>query len=443
MALFIALIIFSIAALVTRKYGFASLLIFTAPIHRLFVDVGFALKPFYMVVFAAIFIVLGARAKGSKFSTDKIFKVVLFFLISIFISTAMNGSHTVSFRHVVVLIFVFSGSYLLYRQIKTYADIIILKNAYLAAGLLLGLSGLWFYSLYYLRPDLCVEGSAYNGVLYDLERYWTWPSLQSVDVGPNAYAMNLIPFIFVAVGGVATARSLVAKAYSGFILLLLCINLFLTFSRGGLISVVLVAGLIVLLSNRRKVVKMAYVFSLVIIIPFITRYAGDFYLAYSTMKGAYSGVGSDLTSSRGELILSSLAVYQSSPIFGIGQGVISDPEYVGKQSHNTYVELLAENGILPFVLFSVILWMLVRRMQYIRSEAQKNSKLQFTLYFVFGMLGLLIAAIPTSAITMTLLWGHMAVIVGIYNVIRYAEIPSSAGNSGSKQLPLAAAQVKP
>lgn len=415
------LVIVTLAFVLIKKYGFVSLLVFTTPIHRIAFHFGFALKPFYIILLVASFSALVERRSPAVFSKlDLMFKLIFFFIASILLSTFLNGANPISFRHIIVFVIAISGSYLVYRKINTVEDIRRLTNVYLSAGLLLGLTGLAFYALYFIRPDLCVLDSIFEGVTYDLDKDWTWPMLQSVDVGSNGYALNLIPFMFISLGSLISAKGFRTKLYAGLVTLLLFSNLFLTFSRGGMVSFFVVIIAMVFLSGKRRMLKFVYISLILVLLPLSFRFLGDYYVAYSTMKGAYSGEGSDLLSSRGELFMSSLNVYLSHPVFGVGQGVISEDIYVGKQAHNTYMELLAENGIIPFLLFCSLLVFLIKKMLYIRKQAQIYDKYYLCMPFVFGMLGLLVAAIPQSAITTTILWLHMAIIIGIYNVIKRA-----------------------
>lgn len=143
----------------------------------------------------------------------------------------------------------------------------------------------------------------------------------------------------------------------------------------------------------------------------------DLYKDYSYLKGSYLEGRENLTSGRIALFLSSLNVYLQNPIFGVGQGMIQGDEYVGAQSHNTYMEMLAENGVVAFGLFMGLLWSLFR---HIRSMYRSihSVEMHYTLIsLVGGMIALLIAAIPTSAITMTLFWIQITVILAMSRIV--------------------------
>lgn len=403
----------------TKKYGVESLLIFTAPIHRIYFDIGFALKPFYIVIMFIMFIAIVKKNNTvMSFKMNNTLKLMFWFVLSIAIATLMNGAHLVSFRHIIVLALVMSGAYLIYIKINTFDDMQRITKIYLLAGLLFGITGLFFYGLFFINPALCAERSIFEGVTYESEKSWVWPLLQSIDVGSNAYAMSLIPFLFIPLGVLISEKKVTTKIYAGIIFLLLLLNLFLTFSRGGMVAF-FVAGFLMIITNKQNPKMKWFFVALVVVFSLsLAPYLQDIYISYSVMKGAYSGEGSDLMSSRGELFFSSIKVFLENPVFGVGQGVISDPAYVGKQSHNTYVELLAENGVIPFLLFSIILTSLFRKILYMQKQVRSNKQYYFCTSFIFGMIGLLIAAIPTSAITMTLLWVHMAILLAFYKVIR-------------------------
>lgn len=403
--------------LIANKYGLIGLLILTAPIQRLFIQVGFALKPLYVVIAIMIFMnIWKKRGVSLTITTNRYFQLVFFFLLSVLVSAIANGAPITSLRHIVVFVFVFSGCYLLYGKIKSREDIHRLVNIYLFTGLILGLSGLMFYAIYFVSPERVVLGSVLEGVAYDVERSWVLPQLQSVDVGSNGYAMSLLPFLFVALGSALAPGARGKKLYAALIFALLFANLILTFSRGGVISFLVAAtGMIFFVRGHNLAKWCGIVASLVLLLAF-SRELLEIYEAYSFLKGAYSGDVGNLLSSRDRLFWASLNVFLDHPLFGVGQGLIGEDQFVGKQSHNTYIELLAENGIITFSIFIILMGFLFQKIIYLYRRIDSLDMYYAFLSFTFAMVALLIAAIPTSAITISLFWIQITVIVAMSRI---------------------------
>lgn len=58
---------------------------------------------------------------------------------------------------------------------------------------------------------------------------------------------------------------------------------------------------------------------------------------------------------RGELWYGSLAVFSEHPFLGVGSGALSTSAFLGSVAHNTFLSILAELGLIGFILFVVIL----------------------------------------------------------------------------------------
>ena len=404
---------------VSKKYGLVSLLILSAPIHRLAIDVGFSLKLFYIVTFVLFFVsLLESRKKLYTIKVNDYFFLIFLFFISVVLSALMNGASIVSIRRIGVFSLVFFGCYFLYVKTNTVEDLERLQNVYLLTGLLLGISGLFFYVFYFFYPELYVEGGFFDAVTHDKLRLHTWPLLQSFDVGSNGYAMTLVPFIFVAIGSLLSPASRFNKKfYAALVMLLLMVNLGLTFSRGTLIAVLLTILVLVFYIKRHRMIKFTAVISMFLLLIFSSQLF-QLYKGYSYLKGSYSGENTALLSERDQLLTSSLNTYAENPVFGVGQGNIVEPRYVGKQTHNTYVELLAENGIFSFFIFMLIMIFLFRKIQFLNKNSHHPRIYYIFISFTFGLLGILIAAIPTSAITMPLFWIQLTLVFSMARIVK-------------------------
>ena len=64
--------------------------------------------------------------------------------------------------------------------------------------------------------------------------------------------------------------------------------------------------------------------------------------------------GGDQTSGRITLYINALEMFKQKPILGWGSGVFANLYGIG--THNIYLQLLAENGLIGFILFVTLLF---------------------------------------------------------------------------------------
>ena len=399
-----------------RRLGAVGLLVLTSPIHRPSLDVGFSLKAFYVVIAGLIALNLW-RARGDPFRLrlNTFAHLALLFLGAVVVSLLINGATNASVSHVVVFALVFAGCYLVLARLRGPDDVQRVVDAYLLTGLFLGLTGLIFYSLWFIAPALYVPGSLFDAVTYNPDQPWTLPLLQGVDIGSNGYALNLLPFTFVALG-VSMNSEARRRRWLGLVTsALLFLNLVLTGSRGGFLAFLGAALVWAFTLPRRTVLKVTLAAILLALTPLAPR-AVDLYRQYSYLKGVYSGEDAALLSNRDQLAEATLKVFTQSPVFGVGEGNLSEGRYVGKQAHNSYLELLAENGIVGFTLYATIIawlaWYLLRH----RPAFRARDAYAICHMFGCGYLALLLAIVPTSALTIPLIWMQPTVLIGLVGI---------------------------
>ena len=129
------------------------------------------------------------------------------------------------------------------------------------------------------------------------------------------------------------------------------VTLVLTLSRGALVA--LIAGLTTLAFTRGRKVGLAAVATILLVgVVAWPLFAEQRYGSSSGLAGA--GVSSQLEDSgRTGAWLAGLEVFQSSPLIGIGWGRFVEEASSGIAAHNWYIAVLAETGIVGF-----LLWML-------------------------------------------------------------------------------------
>ena len=76
---------------------------------------------------------------------------------------------------------------------------------------------------------------------------------------------------------------------------------------------------------------------------------------------------------RGYLISSSLDVFRDYPIFGAGLGTIRNNNYMQLVTHNSYVQIAAEIGIIGLLLFIAIIFISFRNLYKVKKSINKNN----------------------------------------------------------------------
>ena len=204
--------------------------------------------------------------------------------------------------------------------------------------------------------------------------FLVWPS--AVGGRAGAYGMyenhndysfiiiQILPFLYLYF---RTERGLLLRGLLGVSMLGCVLGIVMSLSRGGMLALVLEALLIVLLGmqGRRR---------LLLLPPLIL--AGAVAIGYQWILRA-ENQGDHYTAeqaqgSRFELWRAGKAMVSAHPLFGVGSrrfgefaklyGELSHDQ-LGKNSHNTYVEVLAGSGILGFVPFMLMLYYLVRELR--------------------------------------------------------------------------------
>jgi O-antigen ligase len=191
--------------------------------------------------------------------------------------------------------------------------------------------------------------------------------LVSVAIGdPNYLAAALIPGLVLQAFLLMTTRSPLARTLLVAMATVTAISLFMTQSRGGVIGLgaALLAG--VLLSGPARV--------RVIVVALLISAAGVAYYGYFASQEARDRVTSlspEASSGRADLWTVAVREFDAHPLTGVGGGnfVTAKPAYATETvnitrldrvvddpvvTHNTYLEILAELGLVGIALFAVI-----------------------------------------------------------------------------------------
>jgi O-antigen ligase len=153
-----------------------------------------------------------------------------------------------------------------------------------------------------------------------------------------------------------------------FLSLLLILQSFLTFSRGGIYNLVIALGVafIFLMRKPSKIVKpFLIVFLIILIVGFVF-----FPRLEELTEGALSTRFTDLNPvSRIEIANQDVDLFLANPIAGVGPGMSSTsrPGLTVVAAHTEYSRILAEHGLLGAISLLILIWMLFRALFKTRS----------------------------------------------------------------------------
>jgi O-antigen ligase len=141
------------------------------------------------------------------------------------------------------------------------------------------------------------------------------------------------------------------------------------------------------------------------------------------------------------------AIAKENPVTGVGFGAYKDAHYVYAQRpefnplalghrdpHSTYFSLLAETGVVGFILFFGMVATVVRDAERTRRRAKLgHPALATQLYYMeIGLFGYFVAAIWGSFQMMVLTYVYLAVIAATSQLLKQ-ELPATAASWGARR----------
>lgn len=316
------------------------------------VDAGFLLTPTYLLLFIAIPLVW-FRRRIFLFGFD--IALLVFYFFSLLTSSYAPDPGT-SFRFFLGVM-VFLGMYVCLKLSMFNIQLDLALSAFGKVGKYYFSFALLFYLAGFLHYGSWQEHHLYYGLM--VER--TLPRLVAFGFDPNMSAMTLIPFIFYFMLG---KRSYLWLSLGLFLL-------FATMSRGAILSMTF--GLIGLAVFRptKAVIRTVFITLISVVLGFALLIFSDVlpmsYLV-QRMAGFFSGSG------RAEIWSNALEMFSLQPIIGWGGFSFRDINQFyyddSRFAHNTYIEILVENGIIGFLVFVACVVLMLRHSYRMSSDAR-------------------------------------------------------------------------
>lgn len=173
--------------------------------------------------------------------------------------------------------------------------------------------------------------------------------------------IQIVPFLYLYR---KASQSFSARLLLGLSLLACIVGILLSLSRGGMMALVLEFVLLVLLGMEGR--KRYFLLPVLAVV-------GALAIAYQwsereeNQAGQYSAA--DAQNSRIELWLTALRMVQANPLLGVGSGGFGEHagrygeisgDNRGKNTHNTYLEVVTGSGLIGLGAFVMMLWRLIQ-----------------------------------------------------------------------------------
>ena len=199
---------------------------------------------------------------------------------------------------------------------------------------------------------------------------------------PNDLAMNIALNWPLCLAFLLSGRGLARKMFWGLGMLVMIYAVMATYSRAGFMALSLAVVLCLwefgVRGKRFLLLAGAVLCGLVLIVAVPQNYSKRL----ETLAGKFQQGDMDNGSSeaRKDLLVKSLKITATHPIFGIGPGNFQAYTHLWRVTHNTYTELSSECGIPALLLFLLLLSRAFRNVKYARKSLRANQNRELQLY---------------------------------------------------------------
>ena len=355
------------------------LLILFVMLSKYNIYIGFSLK-IYMIFLVIYFCLTIKKIHIQKLYFHEVVFLLFYFIycLSGILSIYLNASIRMIFGVLLVL-----GCYFIMRNLLGNVEIAPLESSIVYVGLLFNIVSLILYIVGLQHFGLYggEEREIFAGLLVDRG----YPRLIGLLDDPNIFIFYNTIFFMYYMTNLHNMTNIIG--------LILCVTTsLLTFSRGGILALVLVVFVYVCTSSFAKKIKIMMsllLFSVVI-----------FSLSNSVMGGQLDDIlnkrisdfSHDNGSGRFTLWEAAFKYYISNPYIGIGAFNFSNYyEFQFNEKlyvHNTFLEILSESGTIGFLLYSAFLIILMFKLTQYTLFREKPYLLLTMVAFLFQMMSL-------------------------------------------------------
>ncbi|MCM3068383.1 O-antigen ligase family protein [Priestia flexa] len=378
---------------------FAYLLILSVTLSSYNINIGFALKP-YMIIVGVFFIF---KFSKFKFYRLRLFEIVMFVFYIYYCSTGLFAKYPEFSIRLIIGIIITLVSYIIMKDILSRVGILKLEKIISTSGIIFNLASIILYTIgmYSLHFNFIGNQIRSYGLLVDR----SVPRLIGTFSDPNIFCFCNFIFFYYYLTHLNSKSSKLG-------LLLSTITLLLTFSRGAILAVLLglfIFFISVKVKTKVKMLVLGSIFVYLIILIADSFFSIDI---LEVITSRFESSAEDNGSGRFTLWEHGLTLFQSHPIFGIGIFNFRpyNNEYFGSHlyMHNTFLEILTESGLIGLTLYLLIFIVLVIEVCRKKYNISKSSYLLYTLPSMLVLLGSLSMTInETFFLFLALVWRYL------------------------------------
>jgi O-antigen ligase len=343
------------------------------------IDLGFSLKPY--MIFLMLFVIIHVSA--FYFEKLQVFEIALLLFYMTYSFSGAFSLYPSSSLRIILGISLYLACYFVLKSILRNSADSIIEKAIANVGIFFNITSLLLYVAGLKTLSLGGEGEriTHLGVMVDR----SYPRLIGLLQDPNFFVFyNTIFFAYF----LCNANSL--KNRLG--LMLCLITNLLTFSRGGLLALIMIFCIYILLNNLVKQFKILFGLAASLsIIAYIAIVQLKFDI-YGILDSRINDFSNDGGSGRFELWGRAWEYFSSNVLLGIGAFNFSDYNSFQYQDtltvHNTFLDILSESGIIGFACYLMFISLVIY--QLIESRVYKKKPYLFLAFigFVFQMVSL-------------------------------------------------------
>lgn len=276
-----------------------------------------------------------------------VFLYALVYLTATFTSVTVSGSLFIGLLTSAFVLFVFVLEY----SVDTESKLRLLVEGLVAAGLLVALYGVYQHFFGTSGTETWIDEDMFSDISGRV-----YSTLQN----PNVLSEYLLLVIPLTAACVLAAKSWLKKAWYFIAFCIMCACMIFTYSRGGWLGLIFAAFVFMILLDRRTIFLM------------ILAAAALMILSPETIIDRFTSIGNlsdSSTSYRVSIWMGVLAMLKDYWFTGIGPGTeafnLVYPPYsyntiTAPHSHNLYLQIICDTGIVGFILFVIIIIVFIR-----------------------------------------------------------------------------------
>lgn len=325
------------------RYIPTMLLVFSIIFSFYYIEVGFALKPFMILIL--VFFTLSLK----QFVVHKLrtYEVAMLIFFGYYCSTGFLARFPEYSLRMTLGVLLVLFCYFVMRYILSLASTEDIEKVISFAGIVFNLLSLILYFIGIFSLGFNLSGNQVQQYGVELDR--GFPRLIGLASDPNIFCFYNILFFFYFLTHLKEKRS-----KFGFVLT--SITMLMTLSRGGILAVVFGLVLMFLSTNLRKKIQMLIILPLsVFVMNFLLKTFMNLDIIGMVTDRFLADDGG---SGRSTIWGMGLRFFQENPVFGVGifnYRPYSMAEYgYAVYMHNTYLEALVEGGVIGITLYLMI-----------------------------------------------------------------------------------------